>query len=170
MQAPNQKDLEGRFSELLRANCARWRRIARSYAAPGEHEDLLQDILAQIWRSLPSFDGRAQLSSWAYRIALNTAMGSLRKRYREPALLLMPHEELLSHGGASAGNPADPDDMLDAFLSRLTPIDRAVLMLSLDNLSYAEIADITGVNSNAVGIRLNRIKQRLIEDHVEEYT
>lgn len=169
MQTPECQNLEERFGELLRTDCARWRRIVRSYAAQGEQEDLLQEILVQVWRSLPGFDRRSKLSSWAYRIALNTAMGALRKRYREPTLVAMPHEQLLEHAMASTGDPTDPDAVLDAFLSRLTALDRAVLMLTLDDLSYAEIANITGLNSNAVGIRLNRIKQRFTDDHVEEH-
>ncbi|KRE90080.1 hypothetical protein ASG87_18935 [Frateuria sp. Soil773] len=160
--------LDARFGELLEANYGRLRRIARSYASPGEHEDLLQEILAQVWRALPGFDGRSPAASWIYRIALDTALGLLRRRYSQPALHAMEHGQLLALAPASAGDPRDPDALLDAFLSSLGPIDRAVLMLALDDLPYAEIARVTGLNVNAVGIRLNRIKQRFNRDYIEE--
>ncbi|UGB39731.1 RNA polymerase sigma factor [Frateuria soli] len=169
MPSQHTSQLTTRFEALLRANYGRLQRIARSYAPPGEHEDLLQEILAQMWRSLPGFDDRAPAAAWVYRIALNTALGQLRKRYSRPALHAMDDERLLVMAPASIGDPRDPDALLDAFLGRLGPIDRAVLMLALDDQSYAEIARITGLNPNAVGIRLNRIKQRFQHDYIEEY-
>lgn len=165
----NDHDLQARFQALLRDNLGRLRRIARSYAPDGEDEDLLQEMLMQIWRSLPKFDGRAQVSTWVYRIALNTAMGSLRKRYARPASHAMAPEQLLPLTPASVGDPTDPGELLDRFLAQLNPMDRAVLMLTLDDLSYAQIAEITGLNRNAVGIRLNRIRKRFNEDYVEDY-
>lgn len=170
MKDRHESGLTAQFRTLLHDNHGRLRRIARSYAPPGEHEDLLQDILAQIWRSLPGFDGRAPVASWVYRIALNTALGQLRKRYSQPVLHAMDQTELLGVSPASVGDPRDPEVLLDTFLASLGPIDRAVLMLALDDLPYAEIAAITGLNVNAVGIRLSRIKQRFNQDYIEERT
>lgn len=79
----------------------------------------------------------------------------------------MPHEQLLPLTPHSAGDPADANAILDHFLALLAPLDRAVLMLSLDDLSYAEIAQVTGLSGNAVGIRLNRMKQRFEQTYVE---
>lgn len=169
MRDQHTSQLTARFEALLQANYGRLQRIARSYAPAGEHEDLLQEILAQMWRSLPGFDGRAPAAAWVYRIALNTALGQLRKRYSRPALHAMEDEKLRGLAPASIGEPHDPDALLDAFLARLAPIDRAVLMLALDDQPYAEIARITGLNANAVGIRLNRIKQRFQQDYIEEH-
>lgn len=168
MRDHDDQTLEARFRELLQANLTRLRRIARSYASHGEQEDLLQEILLQLWRALPSFDGRAKRSTWVYRVALNTALGTLRKRYARPPTLPMSHDQLLALTPASVGDPVGADALLDSFLSALEPIDRAVLMLSLDDLSYADIADVTGLSINAVGIRLNRIKRRFNELYVED--
>lgn len=159
--------LEARFEALLQLNYTRLKRIARCYAEAGEHEDLLQDILMRLWRALPGFDRRASLSTWAWRIALNTAFDSLRRRYARPAMQVMPHDQLLPLAAASVGDPTDPGVLLESFLARLPPVDRAVLMLSLDDLPYSTIAEITGLNVNAVGIRLNRIKNRFNQDYVE---
>ncbi len=165
---PAEGNREARFAALLRSQYGRLQRVARSYAPPGEHEDLLQDMLVRIWRALPGFDGRASVSSWAWRIALNTAFDALRTRYARPAMQVMAHDDLLPLSAASVGDPTDPDDLLQSFLRQLSPMDRAVLMLSLDDQPYTEIARITGLNANAVGIRLTRIKQRFNQDYVED--
>lgn len=156
------------FRDLLRDNHGRLVRIARSYAREGEQEDLLQDILLQLWRALPGFDGRSSRATWVYRVALNTALGQLRKRYARPVAQPMPHEDLMPLTPASAGDPVDSDALLEHFLAELPPLDRAVLMLSLDDLSYAQIADVTGLNENAVGLRLHRIKQRFNRTYLED--
>jgi RNA polymerase sigma factor (sigma-70 family) len=159
---------EADFHALLRENHGRLVRIARSYASAGEHEDLLQEIALQLWRALPGYDARARRATWVYRVALNTAMDHLRKRYARPSLHAMDHRDLMPLTPASAGDPVDADALLEAFLAALPPIDRAVLMLSLDDLSYAQIADVTGLNENAVGLRLHRIKQRFNRTYLED--
>lgn len=159
---------EQEFRSLLQENHGRLVRIARSYASQGDHEDLLQDILLQLWRALPGYDGRARLATWVYRVALNTALGQLRRRYTRPRTQAMPHAELMPLTPASAGDPVDPEDLLERFLAELAPLDRAVLMLSLDDLSYADIAGVTGLNENAVGLRLHRIKQLFNKTYLEE--
>lgn len=168
MSHSDQQALEQRFRTILQADFGRLRRIARSYAGDGEHEDLLQEMLLQLWRALPGFEGRAKHSTWVYRIALNTALGALRKRYRQPVTHVVDHEKLLSLAPASVGDPVDASVLLDGFLAALEPIDRAVLMMSLDDLSYADIANVTGLSVNAIGIRLNRIKRRFNQTYVED--
>ena len=168
MHDHDKKLLDDRFRELLQAHLGRLRRIARSYAREGEYEDLLQEMLLQIWRSLPDFAERAQLSTWVYRIALNTALGTLRKRYAQPVTHAMSHDELLPLSPSSIGDPVDGDELLTRFLALLAPLDRAVLMLSLDDMPYRDIAEVTGLSVNAVGIRLNRIKHRFNEIYVED--
>ncbi|HET8554844.1 MAG TPA: sigma factor [Rhodanobacteraceae bacterium] len=88
MQESTDKAREAQFCQLLEENLGRLRRIARSYAAPDEREDLLQEMLMQLWRSLPGFDGRASQSTWV-------ALGTLRRRYARPRERSMPHEQLL---------------------------------------------------------------------------
>jgi RNA polymerase sigma-70 factor, ECF subfamily len=166
---PSADSQDARFAEVLRHSYRRLQGIARNYAPVGEDQDLLQEILLQVWRALPGFDGRASIGSWAWRIGLNTAFDALRRRYARPSLHAMPDDELQAIAPASVGQPVDPDALLQSFLRALPPVDRAVLMLSLDDLSYAEIADITGLNVNAVGIRLARIKKRFNQDHVDGY-
>lgn len=165
----DKQELEKRFRGLLQANYGRLRRITSSYAREGEREDLLQDILLQLWRALPGFEGRAKSSTWVYRIAMNTALASLRKHYSQPLTQTMSHDQLLPLTPVSAGDPIDTDALLDGFLSALEPLDRAVLMLTLDDLPYTDVAAVTGLSVNAVGIRLNRIKQRFNQIYMESH-
>lgn len=169
MPHPEKQDLQQSFRVLLEADYGRLRHIARSYARDGEHEDLLQEILLQLWRALPGFDGRAKRSTWVYRIALNTALGALRKRYAQLTTQTMSHDDLLPLAPVSAGDPVDTDALLNDFLASLEPLDRAVLMLSLDDLPYTDIAEVTGLSVNAVGIRLNRIKHRFNQTYVGDH-
>ena len=168
MPNPRKQELEQCFRALLETEYGRLMQIARSYARQGEHEDLLQEILFQIWRALPGFEGRSECSTWVYRIALNTALGALRKHYTQPVTRTMDNAELMPLTPASVGDPVDTNALLESFLAALEPMDRAVLMLSLDNLSYTEIAEVTGLSANAVGIRLNRIKHRFNQTYVED--
>jgi RNA polymerase sigma-70 factor (ECF subfamily) len=168
MSPSPQSAQEEDFRALLRENHGRLVRIARSYASAGEHEDLLQEMLLQLWRALPGYDARASRATWVYRVALNTAMDHLRKRYARPVTQAMDHAQLMPLTPASTGDPVDAEALLESFLAALTPIDRAVLMLSLDDLSYAQIAEVTGLNENAVGLRLHRIKQRFNQMYLED--
>lgn len=127
-----------------------------------DYEDLFQEILYQVWRSLKSFRGDSKLSSWLYRIALNTAIGQIRTRKK------WTHEQPIEE---SQYNFAETDDgakqeriqSLYRSIRRLPEADRALIMLFLDEKSYQEIADITGLTVSNVGVKLNRIKKVLKE-------
>jgi RNA polymerase sigma-70 factor (ECF subfamily) len=131
-------------------------RIARAYAGQ-DWDDLHQDILLQLWRGLESFEGRSAPSTWLYRVALNTAL-TWRRKAAPAARVTVPATETTPEPVGATG-PQDPMRLLDEFLGTLNPSDRAVLLLYLDDLSYAEIADVTGLSAGNVGVRLNRLKR-----------
>ena len=154
-------DQQAAFLELLNANHGRWRAIARSYAGP-DAEDLFQEILLQIWRSLQTFQGRSVVGTWCYRVALNTALSWRRsERVRRerlpirdgynPVLVRSPTEHPWSSG------------ILRQLSADLTPADRAVLLLYLDDVGYADMAEILGASEGSLRVRLHRIKKRLVE-------
>jgi RNA polymerase sigma-70 factor (ECF subfamily) len=154
-------DQQVHFLRLLDANSGRWRAIAMSYAA-GDSEDLFQEILLQIWKSLPSFRGDSASSTWCYRVALNTALTWRRSEQTRHRRLPIVSD---SADVAASRNNSKPDlsRVLQSMIALLSPTDRAILLLALDDVSYAEMAAITGGTEGALRVRVHRIKQRLAE-------
>jgi RNA polymerase sigma-70 factor (ECF subfamily) len=149
---------EQRFKSILDENRDRVSRIARVYAG-GDAEDLVQEILMQVWRSLPSYDQKAKLSTWCYRIALNTAISWRRhatRVKRQP-----PENRVTSDSLPSQSNFSDDAQLLERFLDSLSEIDRAVLLMYLDDLTNDEIAESIGVRNGAIRTRISRIRDRL---------
>jgi RNA polymerase sigma-70 factor (ECF subfamily) len=164
---PGARERERAFLELLASHEGRLRRIAGSYARGHEREDLFQEILVQLWRALPSYRGEAGLGTWAYRVALNTALSQLRQRGRRPREV-EPVEEPATP--PAAADPARQDAILDEFLGCLDEIDRSLLVLYLDGLSYQQMSEVTGMTSSAVGVRLHRIKRAYSRRYLEPAT
>ncbi|MEM6262188.1 MAG: sigma-70 family RNA polymerase sigma factor [Bacteroidota bacterium] len=162
MLDPAQKRIT--FERLLVSNQQRIRRICRYYAdTKTDEEDLYQEIALQIWDSLDRFAGEAKLETYLYRIALNTGMTHLRKTKRraqpiDPTALpekteMPPFEETLSQ--------QERITWLNNAIKTLKPIDQTLLLLFLEEKSYEEMADVTGLSVANVGARLSRARQRL---------
>ncbi len=142
-------------------------RIARAFEAdPNERRDLVQDIHVALWRSFASFDGRCALGTWTWRVAHNAAASHIgRRRRRPPAHHLASLEEL-----AQTADLADPEaaagerqvlDRLNALIQALGPPDRQVMLLYLEDLAAAEIAEVTGLSAGAVAVKIHRLKALL---------
>ena len=147
---------EEAFLELLATHGPRLRGIAWSYARGTDREDLHQEILCQLWRSLPSFRGDAGLGTWVYRVALNTALTWTRNRRRRP-VEVQPAAEAAAHP-TSAGDSRRQDAILEEFLELLGETDRSLLILYLEGLRYEQMSEVTGLSLSGVGVRLHRIK------------
>lgn len=159
-------DRHERFRALLDRSHARWAGIARAYAAPADRDDLVQEIGMQVWKSLDRFEGRANLDTWAYRIALNTAMAWRRKaKGRADKLSRVPDDVADLPGADSA--PGQVARVLDRFLASLSEADRAVMLLYLDGVPNAEAAAVLGVTESALRVRMHRIRQRFESAHGE---
>jgi RNA polymerase sigma-70 factor, ECF subfamily len=142
-------------------------RIARTYADDdADRDDLHQEILFQLWRSLPSYRGRAALGTWVYRVALNTALTHRRQSVRR-ARLEVPVDPDQEVAGPVFGDADRDAALLHTFLAGLGPIDRSVLVLYMEGLSHQEIGDVVGVSAGAAGVRLHRIKQVFAARYVE---
>jgi RNA polymerase sigma-70 factor, ECF subfamily len=131
---------------------------------PTEQSDLAQEMLVQIWRSVDRFDGKCSPSTWIYRVCLNTALtwrrdaGRRRRRLRNKEALVR-EQERIRNGGTRATE--DRIEALYAAIRKLAVMDRNLIQLSLDGLSYAEMADVTGLNESTIGSRLTRARQQL---------
>ena len=165
-------DLEQRFLDLMDRNHARIVRICKAWSRnPADFEDLRSEVLLQLWRSLPSFDGRASEDTWLFRVALNVAMLFGRREGGRRSRL----DQFRQRAPAPAPAP-DPSEgfenreRLERLMSAITsldPGDRALIALQLENLSYAQIAEVTGLGESHVGVRLHRIRKRLTEAMAE---
>ncbi|WEK38219.1 MAG: sigma-70 family RNA polymerase sigma factor [Candidatus Pseudobacter hemicellulosilyticus] len=123
-----------------------------------DREDLFQEMVFQLWKGYPGFRGDAKISTWIYRIALNTAITSFRKKrpsIEYPASL----PELPAEGPDEemAGKQA----LLFRALKQLDDGEKAIITLYLEGLSYRQIGEIAGISENNVGVKLNRIKTRI---------
>ena len=125
-----------------------------------DREDLFQEIVYQLWKSYPAFKNESKVSSWIYRIALNTAIAI----YRKPTLSIDFYEtlpETLHPSGETS--VSENEERLFWALRKLNDLEKAVISLYLEDFNYQEIAEIAGVSENNVGVRLNRIKNKLKE-------
>ncbi|MBR5139001.1 MAG: sigma-70 family RNA polymerase sigma factor [Alistipes sp.] len=122
-----------------------------------EVEELYQEILINLWRSLPSFEGRSSVRTWIWRISLNTCVSIDRKKRRRDKMPLELDIDLY--------NDSDRDTkqikLLHERINRLGPFDRAIILLWLENMSYEEIGAIVGISEKNVSVRLYRIKEQL---------
>ncbi len=122
-----------------------------------EVEDLFQESLINLWRGLPQFEGRSQVSTWVWRVTLNTCISADRKKKRTATVPLTMDIDLFDQT-AQQGAQAQ---MLRDRIQRLQPFDRAIVLLWLESMSYDEIAAIVGITPKNVGVRLYRIKEQL---------
>ncbi len=136
-------------------------KMCRAYTNSQEDfEDYYQEVCLQIWRSRNNFKEKAEWSTWVYRISLNVCMTLLKKKknkFQEYATDYIA-DGILEESQAFADE--DLNQLYDA-IRQLSEIDRAVIMLYLEEKSYQEIANIIGTKANNIGVRIKRIKERL---------
>lgn len=153
---------ETAFLAQVNAHRAILEKIVRTYCAEEvDREDLRQAILGHLWRSHASFDGQAQFSTWMYRVALNVAISHIRQVRRHDRHLVQPGEGVLEDVPVEVVEPDERLVVIEAFLARLNELDRALLLLYLDDRSYREIADVLGISETNVATKVSRLKQRL---------
>lgn len=136
-------------------------KIVRSYAFTGmDQDDLFQEISIQVWRSVPSFRQESSVTTWLYRIALNTSIKwTTKERKHYPSESLENVQHILQE------NKIQADDRLEWLyeqINQLDEIDRSVTLLLLEGFSYKEMATILGITESNVGVKITRIKKQLI--------
>jgi len=165
---------EQRFLALVRENDGRLRHICRVYARDVEaRKDLYQEIMFQLWRSLPSFAGASSIDTWVYRVALNTALTHVRRRsVHVETPLDQDHVEAadLALLDATDDTPdlGEQSERLYAAIDRLGDVDRMLVTMHLDDRSYREIAEVIGISESHVGVKLHRIRKALARSLAEE--
>ncbi len=153
---------EEEFVAMVRANERVIYKVCSFYVSPAVPvEDLYQEVVANLWRGYSRFRGESTLSTWIYRVALNTCVSYMRRERKvqrsATATAELPVEAPREHDGGGGDRVA----LLYRLIATLNALDKAVILLWLEEKSYAGIAEITGLTPANVGVRLNRIKNRI---------
>lgn len=150
------------FGQLIDENKGTIQKVCRVYTDSREDFlDVYQEVCLQLWKSHESFRGDSSLSTWIYRVAINTCIGQLRKRKKEPNHhSLQPHHDIRQEDD---NERREKLDQLYGAIRSLKETDRALILLYLEDKSYKEITEILGMTMSNVGVRINRIKGQLKE-------
>lgn len=151
------------FDKIIKTNKHKIYRICSIYAIqPIEPEDLFQEVLFAIWKSLPAFKNQSSIDTWVYRVTLNICMRAkqqIDKRNlnttRLESIAILPTKETVDEAQQAKQNA------LMSCISTLEDLDKSIVILSLDGLKYKAIAEITGLTENHVAVKMKRIKQQL---------
>lgn len=152
-----------KFLSVLEAHKKLIYKVSHTYCHDREEfQDLVQEIISQLWMAYPKYDERYKFSTWMYRIALNTAISFLRKENRHKATFGALDTQLLRIADDPYDDPYDqPLAQLRQFINQMDRMNKALMLLYLEDKSYQEIADILGITVTNVGSKLNRIRQQL---------
>ena len=162
-------DKDSQFKTVIEHNKDRIFRICCCYVRDAEQrKDVFQDVLIHIWESLDSFEGRSQVSTWVYRIAVNTCLGYERTRNRRRKLFDENAEvdsETIPDNAKGIESVGMDQEVarLYACIDQLQPIEKTLISLYLEDVSTAEMAEVIGISEGNVRVKLHRIKKTLKE-------
>lgn len=153
---------EERFTQTIEAHKGLLYKVANSYCKEAEErKDLLQEIVVQLWLAFDRYDPQFKITTWMYRIALNVAISHYRKtrKRKDIAQALVP--EIMGFTEQPTPETDSRVKLLQHFISELRPLDRALVLLFLEDNPYSEIALTLGLSETNVATKLSRIKQQL---------
>ncbi|MES2571889.1 MAG: RNA polymerase sigma factor [Verrucomicrobiota bacterium] len=163
---PEFQNSDRRFLELIGENRPKILKICRVYAwNHADQDDLYQEILFQIWRGLPTLKENTYASTWIYRIALNASISFVRKRTSRGAAQTTTYnhvqlEEILETQPITASESDQLTHLYEA-MALLNDLEKALITLFLEDLSYEQIATVMGISESNVGVMLHRVKKKL---------
>ena len=156
---------EEKFLQLLESNTGMIVKIAKAYTATfHERQDLVNDIIYQLWKSAKNFRGDSAVSTWIYRVSLNTSMNYGRKKKKDSRITYTGDPApAASVSWLAAGDGEDPDEtsLLYKCIDEMEGINKAIILLYLDGNSHEQIAEVMGITKTNVGTRMARIKEFL---------
>lgn len=160
-------DKDARFKEAVDSSRDRIYRLCRSYIQdPDERMDVHQEVLIHLWESIERFEGKSHISTWIYRITVNTCLAHLRSEKRRKRIIEenSPVEEVETgdESEREAAEQSEADlERLYGLIHQLPPFDRAIISLYLEDLELKEIAEILGISEVNARVKLHRIRQNL---------
>ncbi len=150
------------FLAVINDNQGILHRVCRLYCSDADdRQDLYQEVVLQLWQAFPRYQPTAKISTWLYRVALNVAISNLRRRTRHPA------PERFGAELPDLAPPPDPgpdaDDLAELYraIERLSDVEKAFVLLYLEERTYEEMADILGITQNNVRVKMHRVQDKL---------
>ena len=156
-------DHKDQFLNILEKNIGIILKISRAYTTIAQdREDLINDITLELWKSFKSFNGNSKISTWIYRVALNTAMNYKRKKKNDSLFFSINEfkKNDIFPWFVEQDNSSDIEVLYEC-INELNEINKAIILLYLDGNSHDEISDITGISKTNVGTRMSRIKEQI---------
>jgi len=156
---------EKEFTSLIETNQGIVHKICRIYTDDEDsHADLFQEIVLQLWKSFDSFKGNSKFSTWMYRVGLNTAITLIRKKQRTIYTTSIDSQSFFDVRAAEADDEKEERiKKLYASIKKLSDIDRALVLLYLEDVSYKEISTTLGITEVNARVKMNRVKVKLKE-------
>jgi RNA polymerase sigma-70 factor (ECF subfamily) len=153
-----------RFADWIRDHGAILHHVVNGFATGADRDDLLQEVLLAVWKSIPAFRGQAKQTTYLYRVCHNAALLWTRKEknYRRR---VEQFNALASNEFAMDADSSTDEQLirLYAAIHQLKPLNRSLILMSLDGLSYREMAEVLGLSESNVGVKINRIKIQLTQ-------
>jgi RNA polymerase sigma-70 factor (ECF subfamily) len=155
------QDSQTRFFAELDAHRRILSKVTRTYCRePADREDLAQEIVVQLWRSFPRFDGRSKFSTWMYQVALNVAISYQRSEIVRARYVISDEAQILDAVDQTNDEPQEVG-LIYEFIDSLNPLDRALVLLYLDGNSHQEISQVLGISTSNVATKMSRLKQAM---------
>ena len=158
---------EAHFQRWLRDHVGLMLRVVRACAeTQHDQDDLLQDVLVNLWSSIPNFRGDSKETTWIYRVAFNTALvwqRGERRRQKHHAMFL---NEVAATTQSSPDSERSGNELIERLYAanrQLPKVDTSLALMHLDGLSYQEMSEVLGISENYVGVKLTRIRQQLAD-------
>ncbi len=150
------------FLKLIESNKKIIFKICNSYCRNNsEREDLAQEIIYNLWKSGEHFNADYKFSTWMYRVALNVAISFYRKENKRQTTTLNEHVLNIEDSVTTNAESEENINLLQKFINELKELDRALIILYLEEKTYSEIADILGISETNVATRISRCKEKL---------
>ena len=154
--------MERDFLQIIKNNQGIIHKVCNIYCDDQEdRNDLFQEIVAQLWKSFPSFRQESKVTTWMYRVALNTAITSFKKQKRRPDKNRLTFENFQVKDENYDHEMEEDIKLLHRAVAQLTGVEKSIIILYLEDKKYEEIAEITGITQNYVRVKMNRIKKKL---------
>lgn len=150
------------FVEILEVHKGIIFKIAKSYCPDSvDRQDLIHEILIQIWQSLHTYDSKYAITTWLYRVSLNTAISHYRKNKTRGKYFIALESDFDTSSILDNTEKEQNLNLLEQFISDLKEIDKALMLLYLEDKSHAEISEILGMSITNVSTKVARIKEKL---------